>query len=276
MKKDLLGLAQTSHYLVSFGLPSGVISHLQRKITNASNFAGNDMGLLCSAAEIPGSSFATADIRGNYQGIVEKMAHTRQFVQMNLEFYVDRNYNSLKFLEHWIDFIASGSEDTRSLTGARSDPSRRAHHLRMRYPDEYKSDQTKIVKFDRDYRNGVEYNFRGLFPLSLTAIPVSYQQSQILKANCIFSYDRYIAGEVSSLSQLLGTDRNNIPTGLSNIGNAFNAMSSILRGRNVLNRDVISTVTRGLTGQGVASAVNTLSGRGLGRGTSNTFRFDMF
>ena len=115
-----------------------------------------------------------------------------------------------------------------------------------------------------------------MFPLSLTAIPVSYQQSQILKANCIFSYDRYIAGEVSSLSQLLGTDRNNIPTGLSNIGNAFNAMSSILRGRNVLNRDVISTVTRGLTGQGVASAVNTLSGRGLGRGTSNTFRFDMF
>ena len=54
--------------------------------------------------------FATADAIGHFHGVTEKFAHTRTFIQMEMEFYVDNAYRSLKFLEHWTEFIASGSD----------------------------------------------------------------------------------------------------------------------------------------------------------------------
>ena len=43
----------------------------------------------------------------------------------------------LKFLEHWIEYIASGSERNALRDG---------YHFRMRYPKQYKSEKTGIVK----------------------------------------------------------------------------------------------------------------------------------
>ena len=102
-------VAQTSHYLVRFGIPWPVQQHLISRGVDKS-VIGEDIGLMASDAVIPGSSLMTADISGNYQGVNEKMAHTRQFMQMSLSFYLDRDYKVLKFLEHWIEYIASGSE----------------------------------------------------------------------------------------------------------------------------------------------------------------------
>ena len=57
--------------------------------------------------------------------------------------------------------------------------------------------------------NFLEYRFIGLFPLSLNSTRVSYQNSQVLKATCSFSFDRYVCGESSSLARALGIDMNN-------------------------------------------------------------------
>ena len=35
----------------------------------------------------------------------------------------------------------------------------------MEYPNTYKCDETKIIKFDRDYNEELEYKFIGLFPM---------------------------------------------------------------------------------------------------------------
>ena len=79
----------------------------------------------------------------------------------------------------------------------------------MRYPEEYKSNETKIVKFERNYRQFLEYKFIGLFPMSLNSTRVTYEGAQVLKATCNFSYDLYIAGETSSFSFDKGTAINN-------------------------------------------------------------------
>ena len=196
----LQNVAQTSKYLVKFALPpSDLKTHLRRKGIN-DRFIAEDVGLLCYDAVLPGSAMASKNTAGDYQGVVERFAHTRNFTQINFEFYVDNEYKSLRFLEHWMEYISGASP---------KDPSGDAYYFRMQYPDDYKSNDTRIVKFEKNHHQFLEYRFIGLFPLSLNSTKVSYQSSTVLKATASFSYDRYICGESSSLARALGLDLNN-------------------------------------------------------------------
>ncbi len=194
-------LAQTSHYQVIFGGLSGPLRSylLQRGVD--SRFINESVGLLCNSASLPGSSFATSDIVGNYTGVAEKMAHTRTFVQLDLEFYVDHSYRTLKFIEHWMEFISSGSFEQ---------PYQEGYYYRMRYPEQYKCNATRIIKFDRDYNRYIEYTFYGLFPLSLNSTAVSYESSGILKASASFNYERYVCGKTYSIDIARREDNNQI------------------------------------------------------------------
>lgn len=192
-------LAQTSHYQVIFGGLSGSLRSYLRLRGIDSRFIGESVGLLCNSASLPGSSFATSDIVGNYTGVAEKMAHTRTFTQIDLEFYVDNSYKTLKFLEHWMEFIGSGSKEQ---------PYKEGYHFRMRYPEEYKCNATKIIKFDRDYKKYIEYTFYGLFPLTLNSTAISYEASGVLKASASFNYERYVCGRTYSVDIARNEDNN--------------------------------------------------------------------
>lgn len=198
-KRTLTNLAQTSHYQVIMDVPYPVRKYLLERGVDPF-FITENIGLLCSSASLPGSSFATADIVGNFTGVVEKMAHTRQFTQIDLEFYVDSDYRTLKFLEHWMEFISSGSQ---------ANPGKDGYFFRMRYPSEYKTNRTRIIKFDRDYKSEIEYTFFGLFPLSLNNVGVSYDASNILKASATFNFDRYVCGPISSIDLIRNINFNN-------------------------------------------------------------------
>ena len=198
-KPTFTNLAQTSHYQLIFGgLPTGLRQHLNVRDIDY-RFITETSGLLCNRAVLPGAAMATADIRGNYTGVVEKMAHTKVFTDISLEFYVDSEYKSLKFFEHWIDYISNGTEKF-SPNVRKDDP---AYFYRMRYPrgnSGYKCDKTKIVKFNVDYRSEIEYTFFGLFPTNLASTAVQYGSSDVLRCDVVFSYERYIAGRSTSLS----------------------------------------------------------------------------
>lgn len=214
-KPTLTNLAQTSHYQVIFGgLPLSLKQHLNVRGVN-SFYINESVGLLCSSASLPGSSFGTADIVGNYMGVAEKMAHTRLYTQIELEFYVDRDYKVLKFLEHWMEFISGGSGMMEQENG---------YYFRMSYPEDYKCDQTKIIKFERDYNSTkeLEYTFVGMFPLALNQTAVNYGNSQILKATATFNYERYIAGKYNSLSVYNGTFGNKNNQFINNKDKVYN------------------------------------------------------
>ena len=247
-------VAQTSNYLVRFAIPNGgaypLSTHLRSKGVD-DRFDLADIGLLCSGASIPGSSFATVDVRGEYQGVIEKVAHTRQFTQMDLEFYVDNQYKSLRFLEHWMEYISGSSAQS---------PQENSYHFRMRYPEYYKSNETRIIKFEKNHRQFLEYKFIGLFPLALNSTRVQYQNSNVLKATCSFHYDRYISGQTSSLSQKQGRDLN-FGKGESNMYN----MRPYSNMNNILNqmRDDPSGVVRKWPQQVSASLTNNSSTTGV-------------
>jgi len=219
IKPTLTEVAQSSHFVVEFGGLSGTLrKHLRDRGMDA-RFIADNLSLLCNRASLPGSGLATADVIGNFTGVAEKFAHTRTFVQMDMEFYVDNSYRSLKFVEHWMEFISSGAE-----TGLGVNPLRDGYHYRMRYPSEYKCDETRIIKFERDYKRYIEYRFFGLFPISLNATPVSYEGSTILKASASFNYDRYYSGQSRSINEYIGDDNNREQSSNSIFGAAQNSV----------------------------------------------------
>ena len=83
-------VAQTSNFLVKFDVPNsgGLKSHMRKKGIN-DRFIIDDVGLLCNDAVLPGSALASFNTAGDYQGMIERFAHTRNFTQISLEFYVD-------------------------------------------------------------------------------------------------------------------------------------------------------------------------------------------
>ena len=260
-------VAQTANYLVKFALPnSGLKSMMRRKGIN-DRFIIEDAGLLCFNAVLPGSALAAVNTVGDYQGMVERFVHTRNFTQINLEFYVDNEYKSLKFLEHWMEYVTGGNT---------SDVSADTYYFQLNYPDEYKSNDTRIVKFEKNYSQFVEYRFVGLFPLSLNSTRVSYQNSQILKATASFSYDRYIAGESSSLARDLGRAFNDIGAAFGNASkdgatsygdnDRYNMlMQATKRSSTILNSDT-SSLNTSMTGATASYPVGTLGGGNLGSG----------
>ena len=234
--KPLFGnLAQTTHYQVSFGaLPRLLQKHLDVRGVGW-RFVAENAGLLCSSASLPASALGTADIVGDVSGVTEKMAHTRMFTPIDLTFYVDKEYKMIKFLEHWIEFIASGSNILNTEPG---------YFFRMKYPKDYKCDTTQILKFDRDYRNEIEYNFYGLFPISMYSPTVSYGDSQVLTVTASFSYERYVCGSTRSLDV------------------------TYLRGNNLIPQDVTASTPESLNNfDRLATGKQELTWRNLNQGT---------
>ena len=198
-KPTLTNLAQTSHYEVRFGrAPAGLANYLKGRGVDG-RFITGDMGLLCFSAQIPFANIATANINGGFTGVGEKFAHSRIFTPITLTFYVDKEYRVLKFLEHWMEFTAGGTHAPGGRTGVIKQ-NRSNYFIRMQYPEEYRMEETKIIKFERDYANSLEYTFFNLFPQNVTNIAVSYDQSKTLTASATFEYTRYVSGPISSIS----------------------------------------------------------------------------
>ena len=188
IKSRLLNVAQTSQYRLTLPVPSAVKS----RVSDLSGLDLDNVNLLCSEANLPGSSLATHDVTNDYQGVTEKMAYRRIYDDtLGLTFYVDRNYNVIRLFERWIDYI-SGITDPEKYKSPFT-------NQRVAYPKTYKND-IFLTKFEKDQyseesstRKGIlEYTFVQAFPRDITAIPVSYEASQVLKCNVSFSFIRYV------------------------------------------------------------------------------------
>tara|TARA_B100001094_G_scaffold195009_1_gene189018 strand:+ start:614 stop:1456 length:843 start_codon:yes stop_codon:yes gene_type:complete len=229
-------VAQTSHYLVKFALPPSSLRSFLRKKGIDPRFHTEDIGLLCSSASLPGSTFATEVVTGEYQGVTEIIPHTRNFTRIKLEFYVDNEYKTLKFLEHWMEYITGGNHAGSPLADA--------YNFRLHYPEQYRSQFTQIIKFEKNYRQSLEYTFKGLYPLALDSTRVQYQKSNVLKATCSFAYERYICGEASSLSEFNNTNENTVSQSASRYGRkAKNPNAAVINATAGSNNQVLQEIT---------------------------------
>ena len=84
-----------------------------------------------------------------------------------------------------MDFISSGSHN-------QVNELRENYYKRYRYPDDYKVQTMFISKFEKDITSQIDYQFINAFPKTMTTIPVSYGDADLLKVSVTFNYDRYI------------------------------------------------------------------------------------
>ena len=217
IKSRFSTVALDNEYQVFFSLNEYVIREA-RQLGIGRDFLTEDLGLYVSDAVLPGSSFGDVQVDGDRQGITERNAFQRIYDDVTFSFYVDRDYNVLRFFESWIQFINPLYGSTAGLSNNQI--------MKFNYPDDYKCEMV-ITKFNRDlagktteigFANGlttnrdqISYRFFRAWPYSLASTPVSYQGMSLLRVNVTFRYDRYIVSEVTrSLRPSIGGRVRNI------------------------------------------------------------------
>ena len=146
------------------------------------------MSILCTEAEIPGTSFQTSLAVGHHQGIQEEFPNLRSFPPLNLTFYLDADMVVLEVLEKWMTYINPISTNKRDLNA----------YGRFNYPDDYK-EIIHLTKFERDtfgdsreYKSRLStYEFVNVWPTNLTSMRVAYGDSNVLKCSVQLAYDRF-------------------------------------------------------------------------------------
>jgi len=196
LKTRFLKPALTSHYEVTIPLPEGI-----KSIASALDQA--DLNLSCMETSLPGSSLATFEVKNDYTGVTERLAHRRMYDdRIDFTFLVDaEKYFAIRIFEKWMRYIAgedADREDGETLTTKGVN-----YHYRVRYPGTgadttgYRcTDGLTITKFEKDMRNSLIYEFIGAYPISISSMPVSYEASSLLKCTVSMSYLRYVMTEL--------------------------------------------------------------------------------
>ena len=150
------------------------------------------MKLMCTQAEIPGTSFVESSVTGHHQGITEAFPNLRNFPPLDLVFYADADHVILEVLESWMSYINpifdSGIRNSNAFT-------------RFNYPEDYK-ETIHLTKFERDtfiresrnasyQSNMTSYEFVNVWPIDLSSMRVAYGDSNVLRCNIKFAYDRF-------------------------------------------------------------------------------------
>ena len=149
------------------------------------------MSLLCTQAEIPGTSFVPSTAIGHHQGIQEEFPNLRNFPPLNLVFYCDADQIIIQVLEKWMSYINPIFTELESPQA----------YSRFNYPDDYKED-ISITKFERDtfvkgsrgssYKSHVsQFKFKNVWPSNMTSMRVAYGDSNVLRCTIQFAYDRF-------------------------------------------------------------------------------------
>jgi len=202
IKSKLLRPALTSHYICKFSPPVPVRNWTKNKQTPYDRDNQELIELSCSEAALPGSSLMTHDITNDYSGVSEKHAYRRAYDQRaSFTFMVDHDYTIIKFFENWMSYIVGEQFASQNGRPGIEDPN---YFYRVRYPEQYQTNELYITKFERDYENtGVclEYRFLKAYPLSITTMPVRYDASELLKCTVDFTYSRYLISPTATVQE---------------------------------------------------------------------------
>jgi hypothetical protein len=193
IKSRILNVAQTSVYQVKLQPPSLVNSFLDSRGFSYSQ-DGTNVELLCNATTLPGPNFYTHEVKNDHAGVTERMVYRKDFdSSVDFTFMVDHKYDVVEMFDGWMDFIAGYNEDP-------EEDANQALGYRMRYPNEYRSDNVYISKFEKNVNSvgggdssyQMTYQLIGAYPKQVQPTQVNYDRSQVLSYTVSMGFIRYI------------------------------------------------------------------------------------
>jgi hypothetical protein len=180
----------------------GILGSLSLSSTFAVNIkddrnaaSATPVSFLAYEASLPGTSFQTTDVFGDRQGVTETFANRRTFSPVDISFYVQSSYQTIGYFDDWV----------RSISPLNGGELQQTSYFKFAYPNTYKKN-INIIKYERDIRpsserlkeggglndpNSITYTLINAYPTNVSAIPVSFDQSSVLRMSITFNYDRY-------------------------------------------------------------------------------------
>lgn len=167
----------------------------------------NTYDFFCAETVLPGATFDVTEETGSRQGIIERFPTRRVYPDVTMTFYIDYDYKLIRLFEEWMNYInpiytTSGIVEANRI--GQGNAKQKEDFFRFKYPDDYKR-IISITKFERDLTPETNktvprmtYRLIQAFPTNLTAMPLTYEGSQILKTTVTFSYTRYVIEKYNS------------------------------------------------------------------------------
>ena len=209
LKAKILQPSFTSHYQVSFPVPVKVMAYLGQRGVNVGTYEIEDyITVPCSEAALPGSRLTTHELNDDFTGVTLRHAYRRLYDETtNFTFYVDaQKYYVIRLFEGWMSYMMLEGV-TNTGTYIRDDRLKLDYSHRVAFPDDYKTNDLSIIKFERDYQQGtggtpagsLTYIFTDAYPINITSSPISYDSSQLLKCTVDFNFSRYVIDTANPL-----------------------------------------------------------------------------
>lgn len=198
--------AFNNNYDVSFNL-SSASQELKGYIADRSFYkdekglidAGQYLALFCSEAVLPGSRLDVFQRQGIRQGINQKFAAYRQFPEIILTWYSQKDYYTNDVFNSWMEFISPNIAE--GMSG------KYGSYRKLNYPKSYKVDMqvtafskdttdrnnrlTNFSAFSQQQPSSITYHIVNAFPVNIVAAPLAYGRSELVKTTITFAYDLY-------------------------------------------------------------------------------------
>ncbi len=263
-------IAQTSQYRAHIVFPPGVRGELQN--VGMGGDLLDEIGVLCKATALPGSSIATHEINDDFYGVTQKHAYKRQFDNtIDLTFYIDKDYQTLYTFEGWMEYIMP-------LIG-QNQMSRNVYY-HAQYPESYRA-ELYLYKFNKDadgvkmgsttYNYGrpgdIVYTFIGAFPQNISSASVSYDPSSNLEFTVTFAYERYVTDKTGirmpKMNQLSGGSQPNLSAPKDNPSKPQGFMRWLAGAADVMTRDAFDFDKRGTAADGARRFKNNMLNKSI-------------
>lgn len=164
-------------------------------VDDPSNSKAKDISILAYEAVLPGTSFELGQVFGDREGVTEQYPTRRVFPPVDVSFYVNHDYETIKYFEKWVNSISTITDQKVSNAS-----------YKFKYPSTYEK-EVIITKYEREFFNETDrlknnitarepkmilkYHLVNAFPSNIISLPVSYSDPDVLKTTITFNYDRY-------------------------------------------------------------------------------------
>lgn len=176
------GLARTSHYNVTFSPPSCI---------NKTTFNGNIIRtilLFCEQTQLPSLNIATTPNRT--WGEIRQMPYDKEYQEINLTFYVDKEMKVKLFFDQWMNAIKH------SVSG------------HMAYYNDYIVD-VKVEVFDVGENSRYIVTLKEAYPKNISAVEMNYGGKDVMRIQVSMTYKNWESNATIPASEVSGIPQKN-------------------------------------------------------------------